>query len=369
MTLSVALRHDFGGFTVDLALDAPPGVTVLFGPSGAGKTTVLNTVAGLLRPQRARVAVDGTVLTDTARRVHLPPHRRRIGIVFQDGRLFPHLNVRQNLRYGRWFAPRPHRWDKASVVEMLGIGALLHRAPGTLSGGERQRVALGRALLSEPRLILADEPLSALDDARKAEIMPYLERVRDELRLPMLYVSHAPAEVARLATTIALIEGGRLILAGPAAEVLTAPAFAGRDRDAAALIEARVVAIHPDGVTELTAGGQALFIPALNAAPGDRLRLRIAAADVMLARGMPDQISALNILAGTVESITEQQDRVLVRLATPAGPILSLITRRSAARLAVRPCERLLAIVKSLSHSTHDIGRAGAEGPGGGLGG
>ena len=205
--IEIALRHEFGGFALDLGFTAPAGVTALYGPSGSGKSTVLNAVAGLLRPQAGRIAVDGAVLTDTARGVFVPPHRRRLGIVFQDGRLFPHLTVRQNLRYGRWFAPKGPRANEAAIVGMLGIGPLLDRAPATLSGGERQRVAIGRALMSEPRLILADEPLSALDEDRKAEILPYLERLRDELAVPMLYVSHAPAEVARIATTVVHVVG------------------------------------------------------------------------------------------------------------------------------------------------------------------
>ena len=207
MSLSVALRHRFAGFSLDVSFDAPPGVTVLFGHSGSGKSTVLNAVAGLLRPDAGRVVVDGTVLTDTARRIHLPPHRRRLGVIFQDGRLFPHLTVRQNLRYGRWFSPRAaRRTAEAAVVEMLGIGPLLDRAPATLSGGERQRVAIGRALLAEPRLILADEPLSALDDDRKAEILPYLERLRDDWRVPMLYVSHNPDEVQSIASSVHVLD-------------------------------------------------------------------------------------------------------------------------------------------------------------------
>ena len=357
MTLSVRLRHDFAGFALDVAFEAPPGATVLFGPSGSGKSTVLNAVAGLLRPDHGRIVVAGEVLSDTARGVFLPPHRRRLGVIFQDGRLFPHLSVRQNLRYGRWFAPRtPPPAREAAVVEMLGIGALLDRRPATLSGGERQRVAIGRALMAGPRLILADEPLSALDDDRKADILPYLERLRDELQVPMLYVSHAMPEVARIATTVALLDRGRLIRLGPAAEVLSDPAFAGRGREAGALILATVAAHHPDGVTELSAGGLPLFLPTLPAAPGDRLRLRIAAADVMLAQGVPQGLSALNLLPGTVDGVHPQGDAVLVRLATPAGAVLSRITRRSAAQLGVRPGAALTAIVKSLSHAPQDVG-------------
>ncbi len=357
MTLTLALRHAFPGFSMDLAFEAPAGVTALFGASGSGKSTVLNAVAGLLRPDEGRIAVDGQVLTDTARRIHVPPHRRRLGVIFQDGRLFPHLSVRQNLRYGRWFAPRQARTTpEAAVVEMLGIGALLDRAPATLSGGERQRVAIGRALLAEPRLILADEPLSALDEDRKAEIMPYLERLRDDLRVPMLYVSHSPSEVARIATTVVVLEAGRLARIGPAAEVLADPALAPPGRDAGAVIEAVVVRHHPDGVTELEAGGLPLFLPTLAAAAGDRLRLRIAAQDVMLARGRPEGLSALNMLPGTVASLHEDGDVVLVQLGTAAGAILSRITRRSARQLGVVPGASLTAIVKSLSHGPGDVG-------------
>lgn len=364
--IEVALRHDFGGFRADLSFRAPAGVTVLFGPSGSGKSTVLNAVAGLLRPDAARIAVGGTVLTDTAARLFVPPHRRRLGVVFQEGRLFPHLTVRQNLRYGRWFAPRGDRggMSEAAVVAMLGIGALLDRAPATLSGGERQRVAIGRALLSGPRLILADEPLSALDEDRKAEILPYLERLRDELSVPMLYVSHAPAEIARIATTVVMLDGGRVIRNGPAAEVLSDPDAAGQGRDAGAVIAARVVTHHPDGVTELDAGGLALFVPVLAAPPGAALRLRIAAADVMLARGCPDGLSALNLLPGTVDGLHEDGGVVMVRLSTPAGSVLSRITRRSAARLNVAPGAALTAVVKTLSHVGDGLNLR-ARGPGG----
>lgn len=355
--LSVTLRHDFGGFSVDLAFEAPPGITVLFGPSGSGKSTVLNAVAGLLRPQSARIVAQDTVLTDTDARIFLPPHRRRLGMIFQDGRLFPHLSVRQNLRYGRWFAPRAaHRTSEAAIIEMLGIGALLDRRPAALSGGERQRVAIGRALLAEPRLILADEPLSALDADRKAEILPYLERLRDELAVPMLYVCHDAAEVARVATTVVALKAGRLVRMGPVAAMLADPAMAGRGREAGTVIMARVARHHPDGVTELEANGMALFVPTLAAQPGDRLRLRVAASDVMLARGMPEGLSALNILPGTVDLVTEAGGAVLVRLVTQAGPVLARITRRSASQLAVAPGAALTAIVKSMSHAAQDLG-------------
>jgi molybdate transport system ATP-binding protein len=286
MTLSVTLDHRFGDFALDLAFAAPAGLTALFGRSGAGKTSVVNAVAGLLRPAAGRVAVGARVLTDTEHRIFVAPHRRRIGMIFQDGRLFPHLTVRGNLRYGARFAPRgarPPAFD--DVVDMLGIAALLDRRPGALSGGEKQRVAIGRALLAAPDLILADEPLAALDAARKAEILPWFERLRDAAGVPILYVSHDAAEVARLATTVVVLEAGRVTRQGPATEVLADPAVTpAGPREAGAVIAARVACHHADGLTELDAGGTALFVPRIAAAPGRVLRLRVPAGEVILAR-------------------------------------------------------------------------------------
>lgn len=212
--LEIALTHHIGDFVLSADLAIGPGVTAITGPSGAGKTTLLALVAGLARPTRGRIVLDGTVLVDTAARLWLPPHRRRIGQVFQDARLFPHLSVRQNLLYGRLFAgagaggPAP-----AGIIDLLDIGPLLSRRPRDLSGGERQRVAIGRALLSAPRLLLLDEPLSALDPARKAELLPYLVRLRDGTGLPMLYVTHQADELADLATAWLQVDKGH-VLAG-----------------------------------------------------------------------------------------------------------------------------------------------------------
>ncbi len=211
MSIAVSIAHRQGEFSLDIAFAADAHVVALFGPSGSGKTTILNVIAGLVRPKEARIAVGGRVLVDTGAGVFVPPHRRRIGYVFQDGRLFPHLSVRRNLAYGRWFAARTERWAKPQeVVALLGIGHLLDRYPGTLSGGEKQRVAIGRALLASPRLLLMDEPLASLDEARKRETLPYIERLRDELAIPIVYVSHSLVEVERLAGRIVRIEAGRL---------------------------------------------------------------------------------------------------------------------------------------------------------------
>ncbi|MFP4327520.1 MAG: molybdenum ABC transporter ATP-binding protein [Paracoccaceae bacterium] len=362
MTLSVQLRHRMEGFALDVDFTAPPGLTVLFGRSGSGKSTIVNAVAGLLTPEQGRIATGGEMLLDTAKGLDLPPHRRRLGYIFQEGRLFPHLTVRQNLVYGRWFAPRgPGAEETARVVEMLGIGDLLGRRPAMLSGGEKQRVAIGRALLARPRLILADEPLAALDDARKAEILPYFERLRDEVTVPILYVSHSAAEVARLATTVVALERGRVLRHGPAAEVLGDPQVTPLGaREAGAVIEARVVAHHDDGLTELAAGPFALFLPRVAQPEGRRLRIRIAAHDVLLSRRSPEGLSALNILSGSVVEIrTGEGPGALVSLETAAGRILARVTRRSVAALELAPGLRCFAVVKSVAVAPGDVGAQG----------
>lgn len=354
MSLSVALKQDFEDFSLDLAFTAGPGVTALFGRSGAGKTTVVNAVAGLLKPDQGRISVDDRLLLDTAQGVFLAPHRRRVGYVFQDARLFPHLNVRGNLDYGRRFAPREDRPSQArvkEVVTLLGIGALMERRPGALSGGERQRVALGRAILSAPRLLLLDEPLAALDEARKSEILPYLEGLRD-LGLPILYVSHSTAEIARLASHIVMLEGGRIIAAGAAEAVLSDLASAGAlGRETGALIHARVEAQDSDGLTRLATPAGPIWVARPDLPPGAQVRLRILAQDVMLATAPPQGISALNVLGGKIDRIGEEPDgSVLVRLRLGGdAAILSRITTRSRRALDLVPGRRVYAILKSVS--------------------
>jgi molybdate transport system ATP-binding protein len=356
MTLSIRLTHAFAGFDLEIEVAAPPGVTVLFGPSGSGKTTVVNAVAGLLRPDRGRIAVGDWVLLDTEARRFLPPHRRRLGYIFQEGRLFPHLTVRQNLLYGHWFSPRDARTGNLShVIEMLGIGPLLDRRPGTLSGGEKARVAIGRALMAGPKLILADEPLASLDEARKAEILPYFERLRDEVSVPILYVSHASAEVARLATTVVALRGGRVVACGSPTQVLGDVAAVG-PRGAASVLNARVVAHHADGLTALDTPGGTLWLPQLDAAPGRTLRVRIAAQDVILSRDRPRGLSALNILAGQITEIRQGDGPgALVTLAVGEDRLLARITRRSAEALALAPGQTCHAIIKSVAVAPSDV--------------
>ena len=213
--LVVDVEKRLGEFALTAKFEAADGATALFGSSGSGKTSIVNMIAGLIAPDRGRIALDGTVLFDSATRTNVPAHRRRIGYVFQEGRLFPHLTVAQNLDYGRWMsAVAADPAERERIVALLDIGHLMPRRPGHLSGGERQRVAFGRALLTKPRLLLLDEPLASLDRARKLEILPYLARLRDEAKVPMIYVSHQAGEITRLASQVVRIEDGRVLAAG-----------------------------------------------------------------------------------------------------------------------------------------------------------
>ncbi len=364
MTLSVNLKHRLPGFTLDVAFEAPPGVTALFGRSGAGKTTVVNAVAGLLRPDQGRVALQGRVLSDRATRTWIPPHKRRVGYVFQEGRLFPHLSVRQNLTYGARLAGRGNSGSFDQVADLLGLAPLLGRHPGALSGGEKQRVALGRALLSDPHLLLMDEPLAALDAPRKAEVLPYLERIRDSARIPILYVSHAMDEVARLANTVIVLEGGRVIRAGPATEVLSDPSTAPALglRSAGAVLEGRVVAQHDDGLTEVAVSAGHLFLPRVVADIGAQLRIRIAAQDVILSRNRPEGLSALNILPATVSALHPGEGPgMMVQLQAGTDRLLARITRRSAQALDIAPGRSCFAVVKTVAVARADIGQRAEE--------
>ncbi|MEM0935623.1 MAG: molybdenum ABC transporter ATP-binding protein [Pseudomonadota bacterium] len=359
MTLRVEIEHRLGDFSLDVAFAAPPGVTVLFGRSGAGKTSVVHAVAGLLRPDRGRIEIAGQVVLDTAQRIDRPTARRRLGYIFQDGRLFPHLTVRGNLLYGRRFTPvGAGEPSLEHVVAMLGIAPLLDRRPAGLSGGERARVAIGRALLARPLLILADEPLAALDAARKAEILPYLERLRDETDVPILYVSHAAEEVARLATTVIALEAGRVVRQGPASDVLADPTVTPLGaREAGAVLTVRVAQHHNDGLTELDAGGLPLFLPHIGRAPGTALRVRLPANDVILARGRPEGLSALNILPATVRAVREGEGPgALISLDTAAGAVLARVTRRSVSALSLAEGANVYAIVKSIAVAPGNVG-------------
>ena len=366
MALDVALRHAFpGGFALDAAFAAPtPGVTALFGPSGCGKSTVLAAVSGLLRPREGCVALDGgPPLLDTARGVCVPPERRRCGVVFQDARLFPHLSVEANLRYGLRRAPRgAHGPSFEDVVSLLGMEHLLRRRPLGLSGGEKQRVALGRALLSRPRLLLMDEPLAALDAARRAEVLPFLARLRDAAGLPILYVTHALDEVDALADTLVLLEAGRVAAAGPV-EALSArtdlPQLSGR-RDAGALLNCAVAAHDPaNGLTRLSFPGGELAVPLRPEPPGARLRVRARARDVAVATEAPRGISVHNVLPCRLEGVAEAGDHeVFLRLAVGPTTLLARVARDTPGRLGLAPGAALWALVKSVAFDRATATRA-----------
>ncbi|MCB1476949.1 MAG: molybdenum ABC transporter ATP-binding protein [Rhodobiaceae bacterium] len=363
MTLDIEMHHAFPGFALDVDFSAPAGVTALFGRSGAGKTSIVNAVAGLMRPRFGRVVLAGRTLTDTASGIWVPPHRRRIGYVFQEDRLFPHLSVAQNLAYGRGRQRDAGEFDR--VVDMLAIAPLLTRQPASLSGGERQRVAIGRALLANPDLLLMDEPLASLDEARKAEILPYLERLRDEAGIPILYVSHSASEVARLATTIVVIHDGRVSRIGAARDILADPEAVPMlgQRDAGAVIDA-TVARHDaqDGLTELSVAAGRLVLPLIDAAPGTRLRIRIGAHDVIIAKELPRDISALNILPVTVTRIHQGEGPgAAVGLDAGGDHLLARITRRSVRSLNLEPGLACYAIIKSTAIAPQDIGRKAGD--------
>lgn len=355
MTLSVSVTQRLGGFALDVAFEAPsPGVVALFGPSGSGKSSIVRAIAGLSRAEAGRISVNGTVFLDTRAGTALVPEKRRVGLVFQDARLFPHMSVETNLRYGLRRAPEAERrigFD--AVVAMLGIGHLLARRPHTLSGGERQRVAVGRALLAQPRLLLMDEPLASLDASRKAEVLPFLERLRDEIRLPILYVSHDWAEVARLADTLVLLEQGRVVAAGPVGDLAANPSLplAARE-DAGAVLDA-TVADHLDarGLTALDASGTTLLAARLPHAKGQRVRLRISAREVALATEAPRMISMHNVLDGAVASIGPgpASGTALVALRVGAVALLSQVTEDAVARLGLGPGRPVFVLVKSVA--------------------
>ncbi|MGE0769722.1 MAG: molybdenum ABC transporter ATP-binding protein [Hyphomicrobiaceae bacterium] len=360
--ISVALAGSLGGFSLDVAFDVPArGVTALFGPSGCGKTTVLRCLAGLQRLP-GRVSIAGDIWQDSERGIFLSPHRRHVGYVFQEPSLFSHLSVRDNLLYGarRVRRARDDRGNAPSlgdISDMLGIGALLDRATTMLSGGERQRVAVGRALLSEPRVLLMDEPLSALDRMTKDEILPYFERLHERLSLPILYVSHDLAELERLADTLVLIGDGRVLASGPLGELQTDPALPLLNSpEATVVLEARIAAFDERfALTELTVPGARLTVPGRHGAVGDRRRLSIAASDVSLARTAPRDSTILNCLPARIVRMegdgSAPQVNIILALGADHGEsrIAARITRKSLAHLELSEGDAVVAQIKSVA--------------------
>jgi molybdate transport system ATP-binding protein len=350
MTLVVNVWQALGEFVLDAGFTSDGGVTALFGPSGSGKTSLVRVIAGLSKPDHGRLVVDGETLLDTESRIFVPKHKRRFGYVFQESRLFPHLSVRQNLAYGRWFAPRtarPENFDR--IVGLLGIGMLLDRRPGKLSGGEKQRVAIGRALLSAPRLLLMDEPLAALDDQRKAEILPYLERLRDETSTPIVYVSHSVSEVARLADKVVTMKAGRVEAVGTPSEVLSLPSADRRDAGAVLTGVVEVIDI-PHRLATIRLSQAQIVVPNAHAQEGLSVRVHIPERDVMIATRRPEGLSALNILAGTIAAIEPDGDgMVRIRIRCGEDILLSRITALSVERLDLKLEKPVFAVIKTVA--------------------
>ena len=353
MTLAFRLLHQFPTVQMDMAFEVPsPGITVLFGPSGSGKSTIIAAASGLLRPDECRIVLDGKVLVDTSTGAWLPPERRRIGLVFQDAKLFPHMSVATNLRFGmRRTAPGPVQFDE--IVDLLGIGPLLARRPNTLSGGERQRVAIGRALLAQPHLLLMDEPLASLDSGRKAEIMPFLTRLKTSLKLPILYVTHSLEEVVQLADSMVLIDAGRVVGSGTVSEIAARTDLPLAKRDDAGAILLCKVAEHDASreLTRLEGDGASFWVPLQDVPLQTQRRIRIPAREVILASQAPTGISLHNIVPGTVRRIAGENARrsVIVEIALPGGALLSRVTSDAIVRLGLAEGSPVLALIKSTS--------------------
>lgn len=363
MTLSVAIEHEQGVFRLAAEFSCGEGVTALFGRSGSGKTTIVNAIAGLIHPRKGRIAFNEEVLFDSDHGVDVPTRMRRFGYVFQEGRLFPHLTVRGNLLFSRIFDRRSHAPGELDhVVELLGLGGLLERRPAQLSGGEKQRVAIGRALLTRPRLLLLDEPLAALDVHRKSEILQYLELLRDEVRIPIIYVSHSVDEVVRLAAAVVLVSEGRVLRVGPVDQVmadLDLRPYTGR-YEGGAVVTARV-ADHDQAysLARLVFDGGELFVADLDALPGATVRVRIRARDVALALEAPRGTTFRNVLCGRIERIVEGNGPLAeVRLRVGSAAIIARVTRKSLHELGLREGMTAHVLIKAIALDRHSVGYA-----------
>jgi molybdate transport system ATP-binding protein len=359
--INVALRDRVGNFELDIAFKNASGITALFGRSGSGKSLTIGLIAGLARPDSGHVILGDRALVDTDAGLYLPAHRRRIGLVFQDSHLFPHFSVKQNLHFGRWFAPRRERsiaFD--AVVETLGIGHLLTRRPAGLSGGERQRVAIGRALLSCPQLLLFDEPFAALDMQRRLEILPLIERLRDEFAIPIVYVSHAIEEVARLAAYVVVLDRGKVKRAGTPNETLGADLYGTEDPrfGRSTMITARVGlfdAIY--GLSELKNSAGTIWLAGLAGNVGREVRIVIKATDVTLSIEQPQRTSVRSTLAGHVAAIETQDPFAIVEIALDGeGKLYAMATRKAIDELALAPGKQVFASIKTAVLDERTIG-------------
>jgi molybdate transport system ATP-binding protein len=359
--IEVDVKLTLGTFTLDVAFENGQGVTALFGQSGSGKSLTLGLIAGLMRPDQGYIKLDGEALVDVAQGVFVRMHRRRIGLVFQDSNLFPHLSVRQNLLFGRWFAPRGDREiDFDAVIETLGIGKLLSRPPARLSGGERQRVAIGRALLSSPKLLLFDEPLAALDMERKLEILPLIERLRDEFKVPMVYVSHAIEEVVRLAACIVVIEAGRVKAIGSPGEVFGAMATqSAEDRfDRSSVLTMKVCGANAAyGLTELKHPSGTVWLAGPAGPIGGEARIIINATNVVLSLQPPHNLSVRSVLSGSVEAVETSGPLATVEIALKGeGHLFAMATRHALDELGLELGSPVFALIKTSALDERKMG-------------
>lgn len=352
--LDLQIIKQQGDFLIDLSFIAPDiGVTALFGQSGAGKTSVINMVAGLVRPDRGHIIVNGRTLFNAAKGIHVPPEKRRVGYIFQDGRLFPHLSVKSNLTYGMRLTPASERQVALNdVVDLLGIGHLLHRRPAKLSGGEKQRVAIGRALLTSPSLLLMDEPLASLDSHRKAEVLPFLSRLCSDLSTPILYVSHSLEEVLNLADTMVLMDEGRVAAWGPIEELMSRSDLQRlTGAEDLGTVMATTVDGHVDGLTRLRFQGGVMWVPKMAASTGSRVKVCIAARSVAIALHEPRQTSVQNIFRAEVKAILNGPEDWLDVHMDIGCPLTARITSRARHTLALVPGKQVFALVKSAAVS------------------
>lgn len=361
--LQVAVVKQLGAFRLDVRFELPtPGVVALFGPSGCGKSATVNIIAGLLAADRGRVALDDSVLLDTEQHVDVAAERRRIGYVFQDARLFPHLSVAANLDYALRRAVGRTYVNLEAAVNLLDLGALMQRRTHQLSGGERQRVAIGRALLSQPRLLLLDEPLASLDWERREEVLPYLESLRDRLSIPMVYVSHQFDEVLRLATRIVLMQSGTVVAQGGIGVMsldrhlrsLIGPDAVG------AVIDGVVLGQDPgSGMTRVRVGRGELKVQTSAMTPGTTLRVQLLARDIIVSTQMPQHLSVRNNLAGAVTAVTDEDAYSdLISMDVGGAQIMARITKSATRDLALKPGTPAWALVKSVSLRGHSFGAA-----------
>ncbi|HEX3602471.1 MAG TPA: molybdenum ABC transporter ATP-binding protein [Steroidobacteraceae bacterium] len=358
--LKVAAKKQRAAFALDAQFELPtPGVVALFGRSGCGKTTLVNVIAGLLDADAGRVALDDAVLLDTANGIDVPPERRRIGYVFQDSRLFPHMRVAANLRYGQKRATVASFVNLDLVADLLDLGALMHRRTHELSGGERQRVAIGRALLSQPKLLLLDEPLASLDASRREEVVPYLETLRDQLAIPIVYVSHNFDEVLRLATHLVLMEAGKTVAQGDLSAMSLHPrirAIIGADA-VGAIVDGTVLGTNASsGLTRVQVGQGELNVHCAGVAPGVKLRVQLLARDLIVATQPPQHLSVRNSLKGVVKSVADDvDDSNLIAIDIGGTLIMARVTRAATRELGLAAGLPVWALVKTASLRPHPI--------------